>query len=110
MAKKAVIHTAFLNAKGILRRTAEHNSSKPCALAYDGDPNRKPPVDLADKDTTAGAMEFYLVTTLERWRRSARALCSVRISSGRRLPNFSKNFPVAATSSDKSPRPHARNY
>src|ERR1700678_747980 len=39
MAKKAVIHTAFLNAKGILRRTAEHNSSKPSALACEGDSN-----------------------------------------------------------------------
>jgi hypothetical protein len=35
--KKAVMHRAFLNAKRILRKTVEHNSSKACALACDGD-------------------------------------------------------------------------
>src|ERR1700735_2818547 len=36
MAKNAVIHKAFLNAKRILRRTVEHNSGTLRALACDG--------------------------------------------------------------------------
>src|ERR1700734_4440862 len=51
VAKKAVMRRAFLNAKRILRKTVEHNSSKAWALACDGGSEQESSADIAGENS-----------------------------------------------------------